>query len=244
MRVLLRTALSIVAVLAASAVIPVASAADAVRPPTVLVIGATGETGLETMAAAQAAGLQTRGLTRDRALAVATHPGLDWFEVDVRDPARLADALRDVRYVIATIGAPAATGADSPQFIDYLGVVNAIDAAVDADVQHFVLISSGAAGPHREPRLTPRLGFVLLWKTLAENHLKASGLDYTIIGPGGLYGTPARTAGLVLMPRSEYRAANVSRGDVARVAVDALRNDAAVGKSFALINSDAATTET
>ncbi|MBK6596845.1 MAG: hypothetical protein IPG25_02600 [Proteobacteria bacterium] len=86
MRVLLRTALSIVAVLAASAVIPVASAADAVRPPTVLVIGATGETGLETMAAAQAAGLQTRGLTRDRALAVATHPGLDWFEVDVRDP--------------------------------------------------------------------------------------------------------------------------------------------------------------
>ena len=146
--------------------------------------------------------------------------------------------------MICAIGAPAVDGPDAPQFVDYLGVVNVIDAAVAAGVQHFVLVSSGSAGPHREPRETPRLGYILLWKTLAENHLKGSGLDYTIIGPGGLDATPANKEGLVVLPRSQYTGATVSRRDVARVAVDALTNTQADGKSFALINRQDAETET
>ncbi len=227
--------------LAAAAAAPVVLAAD---EAVVLVVGASGETGLEMLAAVRNAGLQPLGMTRNRARAARAQPEFTWVEADARNPAQLATAMRDVQYVICTIGAPAMSGPDAPQFVDYLGVVNTVDAAVDAGVRHFVLISSGAAGPHREPRKTPRLSYVLLWKTLAENHLKASGLDYTIIGPGGLYDTPARQQGLVAIARSDYRAANVSRGDVARVAVEALRNPRANGKSFALFNSDNAKTDT
>ncbi|HPF26998.1 MAG TPA: DUF6265 family protein [Steroidobacteraceae bacterium] len=229
------------ALLAALTAAPVALAAD---DAVVLVVGASGETGLEMLAAARTAGLQPRGMTRNRARAAREHPDFSWVEADARKPAQLATAMHDAQYVLCTIGAPALNGPDAPQFVDYLGVVNTVDAAVAAGVSHFVLISSGAAGPHREPRQTPRLAYVLLWKTLAENHLKASGLNYTIIGPGGLYGTPARQQGLVAIARSDYRAANVSRGDVARVAVDALRNPQAIGKSFALFNSETAAPET
>ena len=211
---------------------------------TVLVVGASGETGLEMLAAAAAAGLRPLGMTRDRARANKDHPSFDWVQADARDRDAVAAALQGASFVICTIGAPAIEGPEAPQFVDYLGVVNTVDAAAAAGIQHFVLISSGAAGPHREPRKTPRLGHVLLWKTLAENHLKASGLNYTIIGPGGLYGTPAGKAGLVAIARSEYRAANVSRADVARVTLDALRNPLANNKSFALFNSEDAEPDT
>jgi hypothetical protein len=177
-------------------------------------------------------------MTRDAARSATRHPNYSWVQADARDARSVATAMRDVQYVICALGAPAFEGPDAPQFVDYLGVTTVVDAAAAASVRHFVLISSGSAGPHREPRETPRLAYVLLWKTFAENHLKASGLPYTIIGPAGLTGEPPRRAGLEAIPRASYRSTNVSRADVARVAFDALRNPAARDKSFALINTD------
>jgi uncharacterized protein YbjT (DUF2867 family) len=215
----------------------------AAERPIVLVVGGSGDTGLEMMRAAAAAKLQPRGMTRDRDRARQAHPQYDWVQADARDPQAVALAMRDVQFVLCAIGAPAFEGPNAPQFVDYQGVATVVDAAAAAGVRHFVLISSGSAGPHREPRKTPRLNFVLLWKTFGENHLKASGIPYTIIGPGGLMpGEPGRN-GLAITPRLQYQSANVARADVARVALDALTNPAARNKSFALVNSDNAQTE-
>ncbi len=225
-------------VLATVALAQILSASSAEPRARVLIVGGSGETGLELLAMASNAGFEARGMTRDAARATARHPNYSWVQADARDPTAVAQALRGVQYVICALGAPAFEGPDAPQFVDYLGVATLIDAAATAQVQHFVLISSGSAGPHREPRHTPRLGYVLLWKTLGENHLKASGMPYTIVGPAGLTAEPPRRAGLEAIPRASYRSTNVSRADVARVAFDALRNPAARGKSFALINTD------
>jgi uncharacterized protein YbjT (DUF2867 family) len=195
------------------------------------------------MRAASAAGFRARGMTRDAARARRAHPSFAWVEADARDAAKVAAAMRDVSYVVCAIGAPAFDGPDAPQFVDYLGVANVVDAAARKNVRHFVLISSGSAGPHREPRQTPRLNYVLLWKTLGENHLKASGLPYTIIGPAGLTPEPAGAKGLVAIPRERYESSLVARTDVARVALDALRNPAAADKSFALVNASGASAE-
>jgi uncharacterized protein YbjT (DUF2867 family) len=235
----------IIACFAAVALLLAAAGALAANDqPVVLVVGGSGDTGIEVMRAAVANNLHPRGMTRNRKRALEAHPRFDWIEADAREVAALANAMRGVRYVVCAIGAPAFEGPDSPQFIDYLGVVNVVDAAVVADVRHVVLISSASAGPHREPRKTPRLNYVLLWKTLAENHLKASGLPYTIIGPAGLIdGAPGR-AGLAAIPRLEYQSTNVARSDVARVALESLTAAAARNKSFALVNTTDATPET
>jgi uncharacterized protein YbjT (DUF2867 family) len=211
--------------------------------PVVLVVGASGETGLEVMRTVAAAGLQPRGMTRNAKRASQQHPNYAWIEADARNSAAVEQAMRDARFVICALGAPAFDGPDAPQFVDYQGVATVVDAAAAAKVRHFVLISSGSAGPHREPRKTPRLGNVLLWKTLGENHLKASGIPYTIIGPAGLTGDPPRHAGLEAIPRADYQSTNVARADVARVALDALSNPIARGKSFALINTDSTESE-
>jgi uncharacterized protein YbjT (DUF2867 family) len=244
-RVTRRCELAIVACVAALALLLASAGAVAANaPPVVLVIGGSGDTGIEVMRAAATNNLQPRGMTRNRKRALQMHPRFEWIEADARDVSSLASALQGVRYVVCAIGAPSFEGPDAPQFVDYLGVVNAVDAAAAAGVQHFVLISSASAGPHREARKTPRLNYVLLWKTLAENHLKASGVPYTIIGPAGLIdGAPGR-AGLAAIPRLDYQSTNVARTDVARVALESLTAATARNKSFALINTENATPDT
>lgn len=206
----------------------------------VVVAGASGQTGRQIVAAALDAGYAVRGLTSDLARARADlGPALfdraRWQVVDVRDRAAVHAALRGARYAVSAIGARVFAGPLSPEFIDHGGNVNLIDAASAAGVRRFVMISSAAAGPHRDHSQAPMLGYVRLWKTRAEQHLRDSGLDYVIIGPAGLLDTPPGRDGLQVLRREDYVSTNVSRADVARVAVDALRNPDAVGKSFALV---------
>jgi Domain of unknown function (DUF6265)/NAD(P)H-binding len=79
------------------------------------------------------------------------------------------------------------------------------------------------------------LGYVRKWKSQAEAHLRASGLPYTVIGPAGLLDSAGGRDGLSVIRREDYVSTNVSRHDVARVAIFALTSRDALNKSFALI---------
>jgi uncharacterized protein YbjT (DUF2867 family) len=219
-----------------------AGAAEAQR--TLLVAGGSGKTGSEVVRTAQAQGYAVRATTRDAARARAEFPGVEWFEVDVREPATLVAPMQGADIVVSAIGASVWEGPESPEFIDYGGNVNLIDAAKAAGVDYFVLISSGSAGSHRDQSQSTRLGGILKWKTMAEEHLKASGIPYTIIGPAGLTTDPAGQKGLRAVRRENYQSSYVARADVARVAVDAPTNPAATRRSFALYNDGGAMIDT
>ncbi len=218
------------------------SFADGLRAadqPLLVIAGASGQTGRVIIA--QAAERYTvRALSGDlarakRDLGDTLFSRARWVEVDVRDSKAISEALRGAEYVISVIGAREWQGPRSPEFIDYRGNVNLIDAAREAGARHFTLISSASAGSHKNQSQNPRLGGVLLWKTRAEAHLQASGLGYTILGPAGLLNTPGGRNGIAVIPRAEYVSTNVSRADVARVAIDSLTNADARDKSFALV---------
>ena len=204
---------------------------------TLVVAGASGRTGRHVVAQALAAGFDVRALTRDPQRAAASvDADYPWLRADVRDPDALRAALSGAEFVICTIGATEWTGPNSPEFVDYRGVVNLVDAAVAARVRHFVLISSARAGPHIDHDDNPRMGYVLKWKTRGEAHLKASGLSYTIIGPGGLVDGAAGASGIRLTSRERYVRGLIARADVARIAIAALTSPAAAGRSFAIVN--------
>jgi uncharacterized protein YbjT (DUF2867 family) len=213
-----------------------ATVADAADGPRVLVAGATGRTGSYIIREARDAGFEVRAMTRDPARAAERlGDDWDWIEADVRDPAALAIAMQGVDYVICTIGARSRSGPDGPEFVDYGGVRNLVDAGVDAGLRHFVLISSAAAGPHRK---RGRLSNIRYWKTRGEDHLKLSGLDYTIIGPGGLLQESGGSSGVRVLSRRDYGVGRIAMGDVARIAVHALTDPNARNKSFAAIWDD------
>ena len=230
-RMLCRLAFAALALLAASGS---AAAADLV-----LVAGASGRSGSAAMKLLDAQGYELRALTTNRARAVQRHgEQWPWMEVDVRDRSAVFAAMEGVDYVICAIGTRVLDGPQGPEFVDFGGVVNLVDAAVEAGVRHFVLVSSAAAGPHRERSRMQRFARARHWKTLGENHLKRSGLNYTVVGPSGLLDEPSHGDPLHVMARADYETGVVAIGDVAVLMVDALTNPDARNKSYAVIRNE------
>jgi uncharacterized protein YbjT (DUF2867 family) len=88
--------------------------------------------------------------------------------------------------------------------VDKQGTINLIDAAKAAKVTHFVLVSSlltnGAACKQTDNtnyKVLQAFGGVLASKREAEVYLQKSGLDFTVVRPGGLSNDPA-TGGVLV----------------------------------------------
>ena len=213
---------------------PVVMAADSA-----FVAGATGGTGRLIVDALLAQHIPVRAMTRDPEKAAAA-PGVTWVAGDVTRPETLAPALGAARIVISAIGARDMTGANSFEFVDWGGNRALIDAAKAAHVRQVLLITSGSAGDEvpqglRSPTIRPSL----LFKAKAEAYLRASGLPYTIVAPGGLRDTPGGQAGLRLLPRSGYQLGVVARADVATLAVACTLDAACLGKTITVVNDPA-----
>ncbi len=210
---------------------------------TVLVAGASGKTGRYVMAQLQAQGYTARGMTRNVERAKENVPGdYEWVQGDAKDPATVTAAMEGVDYVISTIGAgpPDANGPNAPEFVDYGGVRNLVDAAVAADVKHFALMSSqGATADDPENPLNKMFNNVLVWKLKGEDHLRASGLGYTIVRASVLEGTKNEpgTVGL-LFDQGDDTTGVIHRADCATVMIAALTDPDANRKTLELFNDE------
>ena len=146
----------------------------------ILVVGSTGRVG----------GMITRTLLgQDRQLRILVRPGSDYRAFtatgaeasfgDLKDPASLAMAFRDIDTVITTASAGERGGDDTPQTVDLDGNANLIEAARTAGVRQFIFISALLARPDH-PVPVPRA------KALTEAALHDSGLTYTIVAANGI----------------------------------------------------------
>lgn len=145
---------------------------------------------------------------------------------DALDPVAMQRAMEEapLQAVISTIGGLPQDG----QRADYLGNRNLIDAAVQAKVQKFILVSSigsGTSAVALPPRAMEALRPVLTEKEKAEHHLITSGLTYVIIRPGGLKSEPATGNG-VLTPDPTV-AGPITRADVAALVCQCLHSSQA-----------------
>lgn len=215
-----------------------AGPAGAADKPVVALAGATGETGLHLVRLLAAQGFAVRGLVRDTAKARSQNGDIAaWMAADVRDPATLAPALAGATYAISVIGSRERAGSNNFENVDWLGNRNLIDAAKAASVRRFVLMTSGSAGVEgADPEAQMFTG--RYWKGKAEDYLRASGLDYTIVAPGGLRNFAPGERGVWLRPRHQYTVGIVSRGDVAAVMAECVTNPACGRKTITIINSD------
>ncbi|WP_446830873.1 SDR family oxidoreductase [Candidatus Foliamicus sp.] len=206
----------------------------------VLVAGASGRTGSAAMRLLHEQGYAVRATTTNRERAVERHGDQwNWLELDVRDRDAVFAAMQDVDYLICAIGTRSLMGGNGPEFVDYGGVVNLVDAAVQAGVRHFVVVTSAAAGPYRDRSRMIIFARARHWKTMGENHLKRSGLAYTVIGPSGLDEEPADGGQpLRVMARADYETGRVAIADIAMLAVDSLTNPDARNRSYAVIRDE------
>jgi nucleoside-diphosphate-sugar epimerase len=100
---------------------------------------------------------------------------------------------------------------------DYLGNKNLIDAAVKAGVKKFILVTSIGTGNSVDalpPQALETLKPVLIEKDKAEQYLMQSGLNYTIVRPGGLKSEAATGNGVLTEDTSVV--GSIHRADVAQ----------------------------
>lgn len=120
------------------------------------------------------------------------------MRADVEEgPEKLSEALYDSEVVICATGFRSSMDLFAPWKVDNLGTVNLVEACRIRKLKRFILISSilvnGAAmGQMLNPAyiFLNLFGLTLVAKLQAEQHIKRSGINYTIIRPGGLTNDP------------------------------------------------------
>jgi uncharacterized protein YbjT (DUF2867 family) len=112
---------------------------------------------------------------------------------------------------------------------DLDGNKNITAAAKAAGATRVVQISSIGVGDTREPpgEGANFMAEVFYLKTLAEDDLMNSGLDYTIVRPGGLRRGEATGTGVY---QEDERMGSIDRQELGRLVVEILKDDATIGK--------------
>lgn len=157
----------------------------------------------------------------------------DAMNVEDVERAMLGDEPIDA--VITTIGGLAK---DSTR-ADYIGNKNLIDVAVKARVKKFILVTSIGSGNSvvaLSPQILEALQPVLIDKEKAEQHLIGSGLNYTIIRPGGLQSESATGNGV--LTEDPRIAGMINRADVAQLVCRCLNSDAANNKILSAVDAN------
>lgn len=133
---------------------------------------------------------------------------------------------------------------DEAHKVDNIGTCKLIDAAKKANIKKVVMVSSILTdartwGKEKSPgfTITNAFGQVLDEKIIAEKYLRSSGLDYTIVRPGGLKAKPP-TGGLIVSGENTLDSGEISRDLVADVCVASLTDGKASNKVLEIIEAE------
>jgi len=196
----------------------------------VAVTGASGKTGWRVVAEALARGFEVRAIVRPGSV---LPPGLEGAEVhrlQLNDSAALQQALRGCDALVIATGARPSIDLLGPLKVDALGVRQQLEACRSVGLKRLVLVSSLCAGRWLHP--LNLFGLILVWKRLGEQWLEQSGLEVTIVRPGGLKEAEEDIAAqeLCFSGADQQEDGSLPRRLVARVCLDALEVPASAGR--------------
>ncbi|WP_303287153.1 SDR family oxidoreductase [Marinobacter sp. SS8-8] len=145
-----------------------------------------------------------------------------------------SEAMRGCDAVIFTAGSGPHTGPDKTIDVDQEGAIRLVDTARVMGIKRFIMVSSMRA---EEPEKGPEKLRHYLWaKHNADEHLKNSGLNYTIVRPGRL--TDDDGTGKVAVSARLEGFGKIPRQDVARVLLAVLDSDTATNRVFDVVSGD------
>jgi len=209
----------------------------------VLVAGANGNTARRLVRSLVSGGHEVRGLVRKEEQTQnvrddGAEPVLCDLEQEEADGA-IGEAVEGCDAIIFAAGAGPGSGQARKETMDYGGAVKLVEAAESRSVQRYLILSStGADDPGaREEAMRPYLSA----KGRADERLRESSLDYTIIRPGRL--TDGEGTGRIAAAESLGRRGEIPREDAAATFVAALENPNTIGKTFEILSGEVAIKE-
>jgi len=223
--------------LSAAAAPPAAETNPVAAPDRVLIVGATRGTGLETARLLLDKNIPVVAFARPTSdLSGLQSLGVDIITGDAMVGTDLERAIEQGpwRAVVTTLGC---YKCENPP--DYEGNRNLFDAMQGSSTRRVVLISTVGANESRAATMwwvEWILSDVIEMKERAEDHLLASGLDHTIVRPGGL--TDAAPTGDGILTEDPTRMGMISRPDLAGLIVQIVADDSTVGKTYTAIDKN------
>jgi uncharacterized protein YbjT (DUF2867 family) len=205
----------------------------------VVIAGGHGQIALRLARLLAARGERVRSLIRnpDHAADVEA-TGAEAVVADMEALDDLSGFVEGADAVVFAAGAGPGSGSERKMTMDLGGAVKLIAAAKGAEVSRYVIASSRGADP--EAGGDDTFSVYLRAKGRADDAVRASGLDATVVRPGGLTNDPG-TGRVRLgerLPRGQ-----VSRDDVAAVLVAVLDTPGSIGRSFDVIGGETPITE-
>jgi len=156
-------------------------------------------------------------------------------DVESLDEAALAEVFRGHDAIVWSAGA----GGGDPQrtrSVDLEAAIRSMAAAADAGVARYVMVSYlGARRDHGVPEGNSFYAYAEA-KSIADEHLRGTDLDWTILAPGPL--TLDEPTGLI--ETGDPGEGRVSRADVAAVAAAVLQEPSTIGRTIEFGNGSVA----
>jgi len=195
----------------------------------VAIAGGHGKIALRLTRLLSSGGDRVLGLIRDPAQGEEVRAaGAEPVVCDLEGDCDVGAAIGEAEAVVFAAGAGPGSGEARKRTMDLGGALRLIEAARERGIRRYVMVSAmGAADPPAEGGDV--FGEYLRAKAEADRALQGSGLDFTIVRPGGLTDDPG--TGLVTLGE-RLPSASISRDDVAAVLAGVLREPATVGTSF------------
>lgn len=142
-------------------------------------------------------------------------------------------AMKGIKKVIFAAGSGGDTGPDKTTEVDEKGAIKIIDAAKKAKVKKFIMLSAMGTD---EPSSRPKLEHYLKAKAAADEHLRESGLNYTIVRPGRL--SDDLGTGRVELAHKLENAGEIPRDDVAFLLIMSLADPLVQNMTFEAIEGE------
>jgi len=208
----------------------------------VLIFGASKGIGLETTRQALDAGHHVRALARSANAISISNPSLEKMQGNGLKTEDVEAAVAGVDVVIQTLGVglselfqPIRLFSDATRIL--------IAAMKNHGTKRLICVTGFGAGDSRASiNCLQRMPFQIVFgrayrdKTLQEQLIKASGLDWTIARPGVLTSGPRTGRYQILSEASQWRNGVISRANVAEFLVQQIEDQVYIGKTPVLIN--------
>ncbi len=192
--------------------------------------GASGKTGFRIAEEALASGFKVRLLVRKSSLLPETLETCEKYVLSLGDENSLDEAIKGCDALLIATGAKPSFDLTGPARVDACGVQKQVESCKRVGVRRLVLVSSLCAGRLLHP--LNLFGLILIWKRVGEEALEKSGLDWTVIRPGGLSETEdnLEEQGILFTGPNKQQDAYIPRRLVARCCIEAIKTPDSIGE--------------
>lgn len=202
----------------------------------VLVIGANGQIGIRLVHQLKDAGHNPVAMVRkEEQVEQFKEQGIDTVLADLEED--FSHAYENIDAVVFSAGSGGHTPKSQTKVIDRDGAIKAIDEAEESGVERFIMVSALKANRDPETWSEPMEHYYDA-KAKADEHLRDSNLNYTVLMPGRLTNEEG-TGNVELKERIDsIDTKSITRDDVASVIVGLLNEEKSFGKSLELLQGD------